>query len=487
MRVLLVYSNRTRDLILPPPIGLSYVASATRRAGHAVRFLDLLTARDPQAALRDALRDFRPEAVGISVRNIDNVVHQRLRTHLGELARFIALIRAATGGRVPIVLGGPAISILGSAALKHVDADYAVRGEGEITFPALLAALEAGRDPTDIPGVCMRDGTLVTDTPPARLPEIGASGMQDWIDWRPYRRHGGTFAIQTKRGCPMPCNYCTYPDIEGRGFRRRAADDVVDEIEAVQRALAPRTFEFVDSTFNLPERHALDICEAIVRRGLRVRLTTMGINPRGASPELFALMKRAGFNSMMITPEAGNDTMLRNLDKGFDMQDVRGTAQRARASGLHSTWFFMLGGPGETRATVDETLRFVEQELRGPPFMSVFVTGIRMLPGSRLAQAHAAPAADLVQPAFYFSPQVSEAWMLRRINETIRRQPNVVHAAEEGGSTERLMHRALYWLGVAPPYWRFLPRLLGFPPLHALRRRRPSVGGAPRVRATRTA
>lgn len=477
MRILLVYSNQTRDLILPAPIGLSYVATATRRAGHEVRFVDLLTARDPHAALAHALHDFRPEVVGISVRNIDNLVHQRLRSHFGELTQFIALIRAASGGQVPIVLGGPAISILGGAALRHVDADYAVRGEGEVTFPALLEALAAGRDPSGIPGVCVRGDMTLADNLPARLPAFGASGMQDWIDWTPYQRHGGTFTIQTKRGCPMPCTYCAYPGIEGRRFRRRRAGDVVDEIEAVQRMLAPRAFEFVDSTFNLPETHALGICEEIIRRGLKANFTTMGINPRTTSAELFTLMKRAGFNSMMITPEAGNDSMLRNLDKGFDMRDVLRTARVARASGLHSTWFFMLGGPGETRATVHETLRFVEQKLRGRHFLSVIMTGIRMLPGTRLARAHATPGSDLAQPVFYFSPQVSEAWMLQRVNQTIRNQSNVVHAAEGGGSGyERLLHRALHWLGVAPPYWRFLPQLLGFPPLHALRRNHPSVG-----------
>jgi len=487
VRVLLVYSNQTRDLILAAPIGLSYVASAARRAGHEVRFVDLLTARDPQAALRAALLDFQPEVVGISVRNIDNIVCQRLHTHLGELAQFIAVIRAGSGRRLPIVLGGPAISILGTAALRHLDADYAVRGEGEITFPALLAALDSGRDPAGIAGVCTRDSAALADGAPARLPVFSASGMQDWIDWAPYRRHGGTWAIQTKRGCPMPCNYCTYPDIEGHTFRRRAAEDVVDEIEAVQRSVAPRTFEFVDSTFNLPQTHALGICEEIIRRGLKVNLTTMGINPSSVSPELFALMKRAGFNSMMITPEAGNDSMLRNLDKGFDMQDVRRAARLARASGLHSTWFFMLGGPGETRATVDETLRFVKEELRHPKILSVFMTGIRMLPGTRLAQAHAAAGADLAQPVFYFSQQVSEAWMLRRVNQTIRNQPNVVHAAEEGVSViERSLHHALYWLGVAPPYWRFLPQLLGFPLLHAMRRNNPSVGVRSREQAVPT-
>jgi radical SAM superfamily enzyme YgiQ (UPF0313 family) len=481
MRILLVYSNRTRDLILAPPIGLSYVASATRRAGHTVRFLDLLTSPDPDSALDTALREFVPDVVGISVRNIDNVVRQRLRAHFGELARFVAAIRRATGGRVPIVLGGPAISILGSTVLAHVDADYAVRGEGEIVFPALLAALETGRDPGSIAGISARDSSRAHDSLPARLPTFGASGMQDWIDWKKYARHGGTFAIQTKRGCPMTCSYCSYPDIEGKKLRRREPADVVDEIETVQCTLAPHAFEFVDSTFNLPESHALAICEEIVRRRLRVNLTTMGINPRATSAELFALMKRAGFNSMMITPESGSDTMLASLDKGFDMRDVERTARLARASGLHSTWFFMLGGPGETRATVNKTLAFVERALAGPQFLSIFMTGIRMLPGTRLAAAHAAPGTDLAQPVFFLASTVSEAWMLARINATIFRQSNVVHAAEEGASMqERMLYRVLHWLGATPPYWRFLPRLLGFPPLHAMRRRHPSVGRLPR-------
>ncbi len=484
MRVLLAYSNRTRDLILPPPIGLSYVASATRRAGHEVRFVDLLTAADPQNLLRTALREFRPEVIGISVRNIDNVVHQRLHSHLGELAGFIAGIRAECGRQVPIVLGGPAISILGAQALRHVDADYAVRGEGEIAFPALLEALAAGRDPSAVAGVCTRDGENAIENPPTLLAAFGASGMQDWIDWRPYQRQGGTFAIQTKRGCPMPCNYCSYPDIEGRKFRRRDPREVADEIDAVLRRLQPRAFEFVDSTFNLPETHALAICEELARRQLKTSYTTMGINPLSTSAGLFAAMRRAGFRSMMITPESGSDTMLRNLDKGFDMDDVRRTARLARASGVHSTWFFMLGGPGETRETVNETLRFVQDELRGKQFLSIFMTGIRMLPGTRLAAAQAAPGTDLALPVFYFSQQVSEAWMLQRINQTIRQQSNIVHAAEEGGSLyERGLRRVLDWMGVAPPYWRFLPHLLGFPPLHALRRNNPSVGTLGRPRA----
>jgi radical SAM superfamily enzyme YgiQ (UPF0313 family) len=484
MRVLLIYANRARDLVPAPPIGLAYVATATRDAGHDVRFIDLLPSADPDGDLRRALAEFRPEAIGISVRNIDNVVHQRLTRHLGELARLIALLRAHSPAW--IVVGGPAISILGASALKHLDADIAVIGEGERSFPALLAALESGADLGGVDGISYRAGGIIRSNPPARLAAFGASGMEQWIDWHAYERLGGTWALQTKRGCPLACSYCAYPAIEGEGLRRRPAAEVVDEIERVAAEVGPRTFEFVDSTFNVPARHALDICREIVRRRLRLRFTAMGVNPLTASAGLFALMKRAGFNSVMITPESGSDAMLRNLNKGFTMQHVRRTAKLVRAAGLRSTWFFMLGGPGETRATVEETLGFVERELTGSRFLSIFMTGIRILPGTALADqargdGHLHPDQDLAESAFYFSDAVSEAWMLKRINAGIRRRNNIVHAAEENGSgLERLFNRALRCAGVAPPYWRFLPLFLNIPPLPTLRRRRTHKPGSER-------
>ena len=482
MRVLLVYTNQADDLLPPPPVGLSYVAGATRAAGHDVRFLDLLPAADARAALADALRVFGPEVVGVSVRNIDNVVHQRLTHHLGPLADLVRLIREQS--RATIVLGGPAISILGPRALERLDADFAVLGEGEVAFPALLAALRDGGGVAGIDGLCWREGGEIRARVPVRLPRFGPSGMETWIDWSAYEAKGGTWTIQTKRGCPMGCSYCPYPAIEGAALRRRPAAEVVDEIERVQARVGPRTFEIVDSTFNLPAEHALELCRELVRRRLRVNLTAMGVNPRTTSAELFDLMRRAGFNSMMITPEAASETMLRSLRKGFDTADVRRTARLARDSGIASAWFFLLGGPGETRDTVEETLGFVEAELTWRRCLTIVMTGIRILPGTELARAaveegYLAPDRDLADAAFYLSPLVSEGWILDRVNRAIARCPGIVHAAEEGGPIYgRLLPWLLSGLGVPPPYWRFLPWLLRLPPLPTLRRLRPAVGGA---------
>src|SRR3990172_1941295 len=147
-------------------------------------------------------------------------------------------------------------------------------------------------------GLCCRGGGTVRCTPPVLLERFGASGMQAWIDWPAYERAGGTWTVQTKRGCPLTCTYCAYPAIEGRVCRRRSAEEVVDEIERVMARIGPRTFEIVDSTFNVPAEHAEGICREIIRRGLKINLTAMGVNPLGVSGTLFALMRRAGFNSM---------------------------------------------------------------------------------------------------------------------------------------------------------------------------------------------
>lgn len=485
MRVLLIYSNQSRELVPAPPVGLSYVASAAKAAGHEVKLLDLAFAEDLLGDLARTIADFSPNVLGLSVRNIDNVIHQRFDSPLNALLEQIALIRkvarAANGEPLPLVLGGPAISILAEKALTIFGADYAVVGEGEATFPALLEALGEGRLPERIPGVCYwRDGVPLRNRS-ALLPNFAASGMEQWISWVPYQREGGTWPIQSKRGCPMNCVYCAYPLVEGRRFRQREPSEVVDEIERVLREVGPRTFEFVDSTFNLPSAHGMAICEEIIRRGIKANFTAMGVNPLDVPAALFPLMKRAGFNSVMITAEAGCDPMLDNLGKGFTMKHVESCLDMVRASGLKSMWFFMLGGPGETMATCEETINFAKNRLKGARFTSVFFTGIRILPGTSLARkvierGYFPPETDFAEGVFYFSPEISEEYILTRIHQAILSNPSIVQAAEGGMSAaQRGLYRLLGWLGVAPPYWRFLPALLSFPPLRYLRGRYPSV------------
>lgn len=491
MRVLLIYSNQSRELVPAPPVGLSYVASATRAAGHEVKLLDLAFSRNLEQDLAIVVAGYAPDLVGLSVRNIDNVVLQRFESPRAALLAQVNIIREHALGKngkpVPLVLGGPAISILAERAIDVFGADYAVVGEGEEAFPALVSALERGESLDHISGLCWRKDGVLSRNPTALLPSFAHSGMEDWVAWGDYQKNGGTWPMQTKRGCPMRCSYCAYPLIEGRRSRLRPAGEVVDEIERVLRETraqgktCPRTFEFVDSTFNVPSSHAMEICEEIIRRKVKASFTAMGVNPRDVPPELLPLMKRAGFNSVMITPEAGDESMLTNYRKGFTLSEVETTLSRVKASGLKSMWFFMLGAPGETMETCAESIRFARDRLTGRQFLSVFFTGIRILPDTELARqaiesGYLTADTDLTEAVFYISPDVCEQKIIDLINAAIVKNPCIVHAADGGTSNQqKILYRVLHALGVAPPYWRFVPEMLSFPPLHYLRSRNPAV------------
>jgi radical SAM superfamily enzyme YgiQ (UPF0313 family) len=480
MRVLLINSNRTTILEPVPPVGLGYVASAARAEGHDVRFLDLMTERDPERALQCALLEGPLDVVGISVRNIDNVVPQRLVWTLGGVGEIVAAIRARTAAT--IVLGGPAISILGASSLERFDADFAVVGEGETVFLSLMETLEQGADHREIPGLCWRGtGGCGVANEPERDGGFGRSGMEQWVAWKRYEKRGATWPIHTKRGCPLRCIYCNYPAMDGRTSRVREIGEVVDEIEEVHRTVHPRTFEITDGTFNVPSAHAEALCEEIIRRGLKVNLSAVGVNPVGVTPGLFALMKRAGFIAMIISADSADDGMLKSLGKGFDRAQLDMTARWARESGLRATWFFLVGGPGETRESVEASVAFAERELCHRLFATVFMTGIRLLPGTRLTEQLIGEGLldsgiDLAQPVFYFADTVDEEWVLARITEGIGRCPTIAHGAEETGSAaEQLFYRLLSAVGAPPPYWRFLPDFLRIPPIPALRRRHNGV------------
>jgi radical SAM superfamily enzyme YgiQ (UPF0313 family) len=476
MRVLFVYYNPTRDAVPAAPIGLAYVASATAAAGHDVCVADLIFARAPEVALERAIAKFDPDVIAFSIRNIDNVLMQRSEAQLEGSARLVRLARRRSGAA--IVVGGPAVTILGNRALERLDADYAIAGEGEAAFPALLERI-AAKASGSVAGVCERNETA--SAPPQRLATFGASGLERWIDWRPYEWRGATWPLQTKRGCPLQCSYCTYPLLEGAAPRMREPEDVVEEIVRVKATAAPRGFEFVDATFNVPPAHAAAICYAIAARGLRVALSTMGFNPLGSSPALLGAMRAAGFNSIMVTPEAASERMLASYEKGFSLDAVERCADEVEGSGIASAWFFMLGGPGETKDTVEETLRFVERRLRWRDCLVIIGSGVRVFPGSALARTAADEGriggSDLTDPLFYLSSDVEEQWLLRRINQAIALRPNAVHSVEDGNNrVQRVTGRAFHAARLAPPYWRFMPRILTSPPLRWLRARYPAIG-----------
>jgi radical SAM superfamily enzyme YgiQ (UPF0313 family) len=444
------------------PNGVACVASALAHAGHEVRVLDLCFARDPIRASRDAARAFAPDIVGLSIRNIDNSDLVALRHYTPEAMAVTSALRDAAP-RATVIAGGAAFGVAPASLTDALGVDWAVAGDGERATVALIDALAAGRDPGDVPGLVRRETAGTRLVPPGgdgRLDTLPETRLQDWVDIRAYQRHGATVPIQTKRGCVFKCVYCTYLNVEGWGYRLREPESVADEIASLARERGVRRFEFVDSTFNSPPRHAIAVCEAIVRRKLNVHLDTTNFTPASATPELLAAMRPAGFRWLGITAESASDGVLARLEKGFDATQVRHVAERVERAGMKVLWIFLVGGPGETAETLDDTLRFAEWRLsRGD---AVYLTvGLRIYPGTTLQRIAASEgvieAADpLLTPTFYFSPALAQDSAMVRLREFAARHPRFMFSADSRSSLLPYLTRLASALRLPGPHWRYM-------------------------------
>lgn len=358
MKIAFVSGNRE---LLPDaaiPLGiLSVLANVPER--HETAFLDLCFEDDPLRALRDGIGGSEPDVVALGMRNIQNADYSGIRNTLGYYADLIAAIRGSTSA--PIVLGGSGFSVMPAELMERLRPDYGIAGEAEVAFPALLEALEWGRG-FDAVGNLHRfvDGTLSSSPAPARFLDMNALEPADrsLVDRRYYDRYG-IESLQTKRGCPLRCDYCTYPTIEGRVGRLREPAAVVDELVSSLAQQPATTHVFmVDSVFNLPRSHALAVCREMIDRGVTIPWTCYA-NPLGFDPEMAHWMARAGCAGMEVGADSGVDETLARLRKGFKTDQIRNLHELASAAGIPDCHTFILGTPGESFDDVLRTLDFI--------------------------------------------------------------------------------------------------------------------------------
>jgi anaerobic magnesium-protoporphyrin IX monomethyl ester cyclase len=337
-----------------PPLGLAYCAAVLEAAGHEVRILDALVLGMRGPALARELRGFGPELVGLSVYSPTRY----------EAFRTAALVRATLGPRVPVVVGGPHVSVTAEDTLRHVPAiDFVVVGEGEETLLELVQRLEAGEDPLGVAGLVGRDGEDLVEGPPRgnveRLDELPRPARH----LLPMRRYGTRMpstdlactTLLSSRGCPARCTFCTR-DWFSRQTRMHSPDYMLAEIEEVSARWGLRGFIFQDDTFTLNKRRIFELCEELRRRDLGVRwLATTRVDC--LSRELMQAMKDAGCRVLTFGAESMNPETLRWLKKGFTVEQVRQAVAWAREVGLTVRCSYLVGIGEETEEDLRRSIR----------------------------------------------------------------------------------------------------------------------------------
>lgn len=363
MKILLVSINRCVDPYPVYPIGISVVARALRLAGHEARQFDVLASGpEPLQSLSDAIADFSPDMIGVSIRNIDSVDSTATRDDwLSDAADVCKFCKSRS--HAPLFLGGAGFTISPEEILARCGADFGVAGPGEEAVPRLAAAVEAGTPPSS--GAVLRgSGDLF----------LGADYDPGILRW--YVEQAKCVPICAKRGCPFSCSYCTYPSLEGRRVQVRAKDSVINDLRNLKRLAPDALAVFTDSVFNDPDGLFRELCATRLPMFFSAFVTPFSLTERDADT-----MVSAGLAHAEVGIDAATDETLRGLNKPFDFKQAARACKMLRARGVSVSVSVMFGGPGET----SETLRRGIDNLRslGDCHADIF-SGIRILPGTPL-------------------------------------------------------------------------------------------------------
>ncbi len=412
VKVLLISENRCRDNIVPWPIGAAFVSAAAKAGGHDVLGLDLMFSDDPEGESAAAAALFKPDCIGLSIRNIDNQDMRSSEFFLAGARRVVEAVRRET--RAPVVPGGPGFSIFPLECLDYFDLELGVVGEGERSFPALLDSIGEEADPGELPGLavrrpdrrCVNPPPVPVDLASVPLPDREAFDVSRY-KWVPGRGRPCVTSVQSRRGCHMRCIYCSSPIVEGKVVRRRDPGWVADELEALVKDHGMKAVAFADSNFNYPLEYTLELCARIAARRLPLKWSCI-VNPRWFDDELIPVMREAGCFAVSLGNESGSEETLSTLRKGFSTRDVRRVATAVKGAGMSLGCFLLLGGPGETRRSVDESIALMDE--LGPDTVRVTV-GIRIFPGCELEEiarerGMLTPGENLLYPSFYLEPGV---------------------------------------------------------------------------------
>ncbi len=394
------------------PLALEYLA-AVASPDHDVRILDCRAEFQGQyKALRGNMFH-----VGATVEQIQAAIAGWQPDLVRVTAPFATQIRAAhtvlktvkdVDQRIITVVGGCSVSCYPTRTLEeNPSIDIAVTGEGELTLKELLDREGGGLD--EIDGIVYRKGEKIVANRPRKpvdnlddIPfprrdlvpfedySLGGAGIhrikelltalrfrEDKVravigrivkvlrrrdprrGWR-LPSYGRAASVVTSRGCPFNCYFCAVRNVWGNTYRTRSPENVLDELTLLYKEYGVRHFGIVDDNFNISKKRTIAICQGVIDRGLDVTFRAdSGVYVANLDEETLSLMKRAGFHELYFGIESGNKWVLHNvINKKIDLEKVREVARLCKKVGIVSGGYFMVGVPGETIDSMEETVRF---------------------------------------------------------------------------------------------------------------------------------
>jgi radical SAM superfamily enzyme YgiQ (UPF0313 family) len=327
---------------LGPPYGLMLLDAQLRRKGFQVTTLNLADFPWPQ--VEEILRSLEADLYGLTSLTAN-------RRGLGFVVELIRQLRPTSH----IVVGGPHASALPTEMLQRLSAiDTVVVGEGEATLLQLCHRLDQGISTHGIKGTAWRQGGEIRiGSPRAPTPDLDDQApLHEWF--------ASPFLI-TSRGCPGRCVFCGSRAMWGRGLRFHSVGYVLDVLETLQRDHGLPLIGIKDDTFTANRSRAREICQGILERHIDL-LWICDTRADCVDAETLRAMRLAGCQQISLGVESGSPQIIKRLGKRITLEMIRNSTRMARSLGIIVRWYVILGSPGETLETLEQTFELIRRE-----------------------------------------------------------------------------------------------------------------------------
>ena len=436
MRVLIFSGSREIVHVMVPPIGEAYLASYLLSQGHEVMYIDLTLSNDFKNDVSKAINDFNPQLIGISIRNIDSTTYPGNLFFYLPLKNIVQYIKQIAEPEIPIILGGSGFSIFSEEILRDLNHDIGVIGDGEYVFAEILKRIENDDDPRKIErGICFidRNGEY-HQRPPWRVENLDDLPIpaRELIDNDEYiysmNKKGAIWGnIQTKRGCPRKCIYCSYRYIEGSMVRYRSPEKIAEELDFMVNNLGFKNIYFVDGVLNLNYKHLERICQEIIKHKLDFKWGA-NYDPNKEFIDLMPLMKESGVTHLDTGFESLSEEILKKIKGNRTPDDAILTSKKCFDLEIEQLIHVIVGGPGETLETVRASFNQLESidNFRGEIWEGdndvVIFVGMRIYPHTPLQliaenDGVISKGQNLLKPKFYISPKIKEVELFQLVRE----------------------------------------------------------------------
>lgn len=336
-----------------PPLGILYISAYLENKGVENKVFD--GTFSTRAKLHELLLREKPEFLGFYV----NFLTRR------KVLNTIEFVKKNMPDS-KVILGGPDGRFYTENYLNH-GADYIVLGEGEVSFFELITQLEKGKGPFDITGIAFKTGgkviensarEMIKDLDTIPFPNRKNIQLEKYLTtWKD--KHGySSITINTQRGCPYTCNWCSHA-VFGDTYRRRSPKNVVEELKVLKEKYNPDRFWFVDDVFTMSKKWVTGFYEELKKENLIISYECISRADK-MDEEVVRLLKDSGCNLVWIGAESGSQKVLNLMDRRVDAIQVREMLQLAKKYGIQTGTFIMLGYPGETEKDIHESIEHLK-------------------------------------------------------------------------------------------------------------------------------